>query len=243
MLKIDLISASRERPERMRAVLEKWIESSDEPKNIRFIVSIDSDDPTKNEYEMNLSEVSNNKNCQIDFIVNPNKSTVHAINACKKHLTGDFIFVISDDTDCFKSWDTEIKKLVDPENDYFIIKTSDGIGSDLITMPIFSKGYLENKKYIYYPGYKHMFCDTELTCVASLENCIIDGTNLKFQHLHYTVGYHEKDHIDIKNQDTFYFGMKIFKTRMDEMFNMKKSDIKGKIPEPIYKWMEENTNK
>ena len=55
MLKIDLISASRERPERMRAVLEKWIESSDEPKNIRFIVSIDSDDPTKNEYEMNLS--------------------------------------------------------------------------------------------------------------------------------------------------------------------------------------------
>ncbi len=242
MFKIDLISASRERPERMCAVLEKWISLSDDPQNLLITVSIDSDDPTKEEYKDKLLELSLKTKLPINVIVNPNKNTVEAINACKNHISGDLIFLISDDTDCFKSWDSEIKKLIDPSRDYYIIKTSDGIGKDLITMPIFSKKYLDSKKYIYCPEYKHMFCDTELTCVASLEDCIIDGTDLKFQHLHYTGGYHEKDQVDLKNQDTFYEGMEVFRSRMNVMFKMRKSDIKGKIPESISKWIEENQN-
>jgi len=36
--------------------------------------------------------------------------------------------------------------------------------------------------------------------------------------------------------------MEVFRSRMNVMFKMRKSDIKGKIPESISKWMEENQN-
>ena len=243
MCKIDLIAASRERPERLAAVLRKWVYLSDNPGDIKIIISVDSDDPTVDEYSNILTELSYEAKVSITLTVNHNDNTVQAINSCKKYLTGDLIFVISDDTDCFKSWDTEVKKLIKDEIDYFIIKTSDGIGNDLITMPIFSKKYLEKKDYIYYPEYKHMFCDTELTCVASIENCIIDGTHLTFKHLHYTQGYSEKDHIDIKNQNTFYEGMEVFKKRMDILFKIDPSDVKGNIPDQILAWISDNYNK
>ena len=243
MCKIDLIAASRERPERLENVLRKWIYFSDSPENIRIIISVDADDPEVDQYSNRLTNLSTECKVSITLTVNPNKNTVQAINCCKKYLEGDLIFVISDDTDCFESWDTEVKGFIDPNIDYFVIKTSDGIGNDLITMPIFSKKYLDAKDYIYYPQYKHMFCDTDLTCMVSLENCIIEAESLVFKHLHYTKGYNEKDHIDVKNQNTFYDGMDVFKRRMDISFKIDPSDIKGKIPDQILKWMSENYNK
>jgi len=48
--------------------------------------------------------------------------------------------------------------------------------------------------------------------------------------------------IELKDIETFYSGMEVFRSRMNVMFKMRKSDIKGKIPESISKWMEENQN-
>jgi hypothetical protein len=242
MYKIDLIAASRERPERLSNVLSKWILFSKDPENIRVIVSVDCDDPTVDEYSNILTNLSFELKVEIILTVNPNKNTVQAINECKKYLKGDLIFVISDDTDCFLSWDTEVKNLIKEDDEYFIIKTSDGIGNDLITMPIFSKKYLESKDYIYFPEYEHMFCDTELTGVASIENCIINGESLVFNHLHYTRNYGQKDHIDFKNQCTFYGGMDIFKKRMNSFFGIDEINRIGKIPDQISQWMIENYN-
>jgi hypothetical protein len=240
MYKIDLIAASRERPERLSNVLTKWILFSKNPENIRVIVSVDCDDPTVDEYSNILTNLSFELKVEIILTVNPNKNTVQAINECKKYLKGDLIFVISDDTDCFLSWDTEVKNLIKEDDEYFIIKTSDGIGNDLITMPIFSKKYLESKDYIYFPEYEHMFCDTELTCVASIENCIIDATHLIFNHLHYSQGHHEKDMTDCKNQSTFYTGMEIFKKRLSNNFYIPDDLIFGDIPKGIEEWIKLN---
>jgi hypothetical protein len=239
MNSINLLAASRERPERLINVLKKWIDFSSDRKKISIIISIDSSDSTIDDYKKKLDDLSIESGVRITLIVNDNKNTVEAINRCKSHIDGDLIFIISDDTDCFPQWDKDIND-VTKKNDYFIIKTSDGIGTDLITMPIFSRGYLENKDYIYYPEYEHMFCDTELTCVASIENCVIDATHLIFKHLHYTKGYNKKDEVDLKNQDTFYGGMDIFKKRMDDFFGIKKNNRIGVIPQQINKWIIEN---
>lgn len=242
MNKINLIAASRERPDRLINTLRKWIDFSFDSEKISIIISIDSSDPTRDNYEKKINELSISSDVKIILLINDNKNTVEAINRCKSYLSGDIIFVISDDTDCFPEWDKCINDAIPIDADYFIIKTSDGIGTDLITMPIFSKNYLANKDYIYYYEYEHMFCDTELTCVASIEDCIIDAKHLFFNHLHYTKGYNKKDNLDIKNQDTFYSGMNIFKKRMDMFFNIEEKNRIGKIPDMINSWITENYN-
>jgi len=240
MNKINLIAASRERSIRMSEVILKWYHSASNPENIEFIISIDTTDHMVERYKRNFRNLELQYGVKIKLVINDNKNTVQAINAAKPHINGDIIFIISDDTDCFQGWDKAILDVVKDKNDYYIIKTNDGIGKDLITMPIFSRKYLDSKDYIYYPKYEHMFCDTELTCVAHLEGCIIDASNITFKHLHYTQGYHEKDHNDVKNQFTFYTGMEIFKERLGLNFEIPKEKQKGEIPKNIIEYINNN---
>lgn len=236
MRRISLIAASRERIERMKKVILNFFNRAKYPENIEFIISVDFDDPTKEEYWDQFELLRTYAKIDIRLIVNKNKNTVQAINACKAHISGDIIFVISDDTDCFNEWDKSILDVIKDKNN-FIVKTSDGIGKDLITMPIFSRDYLDRKGFIYYPEYEHMFCDTDLTCVANLENCIIHAEDLEFTHLYYTKGHHERDWLDQKNQDTFYKGMDLFKKRLLKNFDLNNEDVSGEIPKEIIKFI------
>ena len=232
-MKINLVAASRERPTNLVEVLTKFIKESSNPTNLSIIISIDETDPTKDHYVKLLNDLTSYTDVVIKLIINDNTNTVQAINRCKSHIDGDLIFIISDDTDCFTGWDKKIISCIGEGNTVFIIKTSDCIGTDLITMPIFSSEYLKRKSWIYYPEYEHMFCDTDLTCVAHLEGYLIHAHNIIFNHLHYTQGHRDKDHIDNKNQNTFYSGMEIFKKRLEENFGISKDNQIGNIPNEI----------
>jgi len=240
MKSINLIAASKGRPERMCSVLLKWINTAYNKDRISIIISIDEDDEHKDRYKIMLGDISMLYGNSIKLLINNNKNTVEAINRCKSEIDSDLIFLISDDTDCFDQWDKSVEEFIKDEDTFFVIKTEDGINTDLITMPIFSRGYLDSKDYIYYPGYEHMFCDTELTCVAHLENAIIFTKGLMFKHLHYSQGYHDKDITDEKNQSTFYTGMEIFKKRLANNFDMSGNLILGSIPEEITEWIKLN---
>jgi hypothetical protein len=85
-----------------------------------------------------------------------------------------------------------------------------------------------------------MFCDTELTCVAYMEDKVIDASDLEFRHLHYSKGHSKKDYVDIKNQNTFYEGFNIFRKRISRNFHLSDSLLKEKIPASILEWVEEN---
>jgi hypothetical protein len=239
MKKINLIAASRERPRRMSNVLDRWLSNSKSPSSLRIVISIDNDDPTCDQYFDLLTPISEKYGTELIIIKNDNKCTVDAINSAKSYIDGDLIIIFSDDTDCFEDWDYMIIKFSKKLNGKYIIKTSDGIGKVLITMPIFSKEYLDSFDYIYNPLYKHMFCDTELTCVAHLLDCVIPANKFVFKHLHYTQQYHDKDMIDDKNQSTFYPGLAIFRERIEKNFDLEEEEIKGKIPNEITKWMRE----
>ena len=243
MKRINLIAASRERPLRMSDVLEKWLSTSKYPSNIRIVISIDLDDPNCNEYHSLLNPISEKYGSNLIITTNPNKCTVEAINEGKKYVDGDLILIFSDDTDCFEFWDEELNKISENLNGKYIIKVSDGIGKTLITMPIFSREYLDSFPYIYHPSYSHMFCDTELTCVANMLDCVVENNDLLFEHLHYTKKYHSKDRIDIKNQRTFYPGLEIFKKRLLINFDIPEKGIKGKIPDEILEWIDETNKK
>lgn len=237
MCKINIVAASRQRPVRMYRVVKKWLENADNTESIRVIISIDNSDPTTNQYLELMNKLEIEYNVNIDVIINPNTCTVEAINSIKPHIDGDLILVFSDDTDCFEKWDDKLRDISSKLSGKYVIKTSDGIGSDLITMPIFSREYLDSFPYIYNPSYEHMFCDTELTCVASILGCVVEIPDVEFTHLHYTKLYHDRDIIDVKNQSTFYSGMDIFKNRMQNNFDLSPDDFKCDIPKKIIEWV------
>ena len=240
MHKITLGAASRNRPDRMSGVINNWILKSVERERIEIIISIDEDDPTIESYKSIMEKDSKDLGVEIKLLINKNSNTVQAINRIKDSFTGDIIVIFSDDTDCFPEWDSAIDSVYSKMPGSYIIKTSDGVGKDLITMPIFTKSYLDHKQWIYYPAYAHMFCDTELTCVAYMEEKVIDASDLEFTHLHYTQGHSEKDYVDVKNQDTFYDGFNIFRKRISKNFHLPDKLTKDKIPPSILEWIEEN---
>ena len=240
MHKITLGAASRNRPDRMSSVINNWISQSADRERIEIIISIDEDDPTVDSYKSIIEKDSDNLGIDIKLLINKNTNTVQAINRIKDVFTGDIIIIFSDDTDCFTEWDNAIDTVYSKMPGSYIIKTNDGVNKDLITMPIFTKSYLNNKQWIYYPGYDHMFCDTELTCIAYMEDKVIDASELEFTHLHYTKGHSEKDYVDIKNQNTFYDGFNVFRKRMTKNFHLSDNLLKTKIPSSILEWIEEN---
>jgi len=239
-MKINLIAASRQRPVRMGKVYRKWLEEANQPSLLKTIISLDNNDPTIEKYFEILEPIAEYYHSELLIIKNNNLCTVQAINSAKDYIDGDINLIFSDDTDCPKYWDTELINFCSTLPEVFVLKVNDGIGKTLITMPIFSKKYLDSFDYIYNPSYKHMFCDTELTCVASLLGCVIEAEHLLFQHLHHSKMYHDRDSVDDKNQNTFYSGLKIFKERLSTNFGLDISLCKGEIPQEIKEWVKLN---
>lgn len=155
-------------------------------------------------------------------IVNKNRSAIDAINNAAKIVDGDIIMVVSDDTDCFINWDVQLVGILYDKTD-FILKTQDGIQPWIITMPIMDRAYYNRFGYIYYPGYKHLFCDTELTCVADITGRKLTS-NLLFPHNHYSIGKSVKDEISVRADATNAEGEKLFIERYKRNFDLPKGN-------------------
>lgn len=196
--KISIIHPSRSRPAQAMAVRDKWIRNADN--ELEYVFSLDLDDPMRRQYKGNI-------------LLNNNTSAIAAINYAAYFSTGDLLIVVSDDFDCLPHWDTMLLKALEGKED-FIVKTPDGIQKTLITLPIMDRKYYERFGYIYYPEYKHMFCDQEMTAVGHLMGKVIDVPVL-FEHKHYSVkGGLRKDKISEKNDRTWNQGKKLFHDRL-----------------------------
>ena len=220
---ISLIHPSRGRPEKSRDTITKWINLSNS-KDIEVIISLDIDDSIKYKYEITgFAALESPRG--IFSMAGINRSAVDAINEGAKVSTGNILIVVSDDTDCYPGWDAGILQDCAGKND-FIIKTQDGIQKWIITMPIMDRAYYNRFGYIYHPDYLHMFCDTELTCVADLTGRKI-VSNLMFKHNHYSVTKERQDEVSKRADKTWDQGEKLFLERYKRNFDLK--EVKGKI--------------
>jgi hypothetical protein len=198
------------RPEQSKETLSKWVTRAKQ--DIEVIISLDEDDSTIAQYE------TNNKETGATILVNKNRSAVDAINHAAKASTRGVILVVSDDTDCPDGWAESIIQAVQGRTDW-ILKTQDGIQKWLITMPVMDRVYYNRTGYVYYPEYKHMFCDTELTCVADM-TCRKIESPLLFPHLHYSRGLSKKDALNERNDNTWTQGETLFLERYKQNFGI-----------------------
>ena len=227
---ICIIHPSRGRPEKSVQTIQKWI-----PYDCQVIVSLDQDDPTLDKYlELYPDYFTLAPTAHYRIIVNQNRSAVDAINkAAELSLAfGDWMIVVSDDSEPCESWPDKVYQATWQKRDW-ILKTQDGIQPWIITMPIMDMDYYQRFGYIYHPDYLHMFCDTELTCVADLTGRKIES-NLLFPHKHYSVTKEKPDAINKRADATWAQGEKLFIQRANQKFGLKPEDIKGKVTSQEY---------
>lgn len=218
MVKISLLFPSRGRARKSHDTAVKWREQAGEGVELELILSIDRSDPAGDRYKIYHRATA-------DKIVHrESRSAVEAINNAAEVATGDIMIVVSDDTECFQGWGTALLKELEGKKD-FILKTQDGIQKYIITMPVLDRAYYNRFGYIYYPGYVHMFCDLEITCVADITQRKL-SSDLMFKHNHYSVTQEKPDETNRRADRTWNEGEKLFLERYRKNFDLPKG---GKI--------------
>lgn len=230
--KISIIHPSRSRPEHAGNTIRAWLNTAANPNDIEYLLSVDSTDPELPEYELyrpnnfrsvllkyhTIGDVSTNLPT-ITLVVNDNHSAIEAINRAAIVSTGNLIIVVSDDFSTPpKHWDVQLLDSLEGKHDY-IVKTDDGVQPWIITLPIMDRQYYNRFGYVYYPEYKHLFCDTEMTHVADLLDRKIT-LPIRIPHNHYTTGKTQRDAINIKNDSTWGQGEALYLNRVLDGFGL-----------------------
>lgn len=219
-MKITIIHPSRNRPEQAAATVKKWMSSALNRKDIEYILSIDKSEEYENKRKYH--------DIGVDMLCMDNHSAIDAINVAAKNSKGDLLIVVSDDFDCPFHWDVALLEALEGKTD-FIVKTDDGCQPWIITLPIMDRTYYNRFGYIYFPGYKHMFCDTEMTHVADLLGRKI-GLPVKFPHMHYTQhGGQPFDEVNKKNNSTWFQGEELYLQRIQNDFGLSPEEVKGTV--------------
>lgn len=202
--------------------------------DVELIVSLDIDDPELPKYKRLYTNVP----CTLSIF--PNRSAVDAINNAAEVAKGDIFIVLSDDFDCFPNWDKTVLRATDGFED-FVLKTYDGTQKWIITMPILDRKYYDRFKYIYYPGYRHMFCDTEFSHVADVLKRVIWRNDIVFRHNHYSNKAAKRDAINVRADATWDQGKALYIERLKNGFGLD-IDVDGLSKYAIdhVKWIKHN---
>lgn len=171
------------RPNQFRNTLMKYISLADDLSKIFFLVSLDSNDPTIDQYNEFLNEVIN-YNASIQNLINgimiigDSKSKIDAVNRDIEAqyqfdnlipLGCDIILVASDDMiPIKKGYDTIIRQKMQinfPDTDG-ALWFYDGRQNRINTIECIGRKYYQRFNYIYHPDYKSFFCDNEQTEVG-----------------------------------------------------------------------------
>lgn len=212
---VSIIHPSRSRPQKSFETAEKWLNLNwMEMSEVQFIASVDSDDPFLGDYKRIYNTL---------LLINDNKSSIEAINNAARFARGNLLMVVSDDTVCDQDWIISLLRETNNKHD-FILKTQDGIQPYIITMPIMDRAYYNRTGYIYHPDFKHLFCDTYLTCVADITGRKITSS-LIFKHDHYSVNGTEPDELHKRNDATWKQGEETFIRLMKEFTPEERSRI------------------
>ena len=194
--------ASRSRPDKFRRGLESIAQNSVSD-NYVVLATLDSDDPAIEQYRKELRECSIAS--QVIATVATSKNKIDAINRDLNVIQDWDILVNMSDDMVFtaQGFDEVIRSAFDGNTDLFV-HFSDGFQkSNISTMSIIGRKYLERDGYIYHPDYKSLWCDVEATEVAKLRGCykyMGDDVNI-LTHLHVAWGKAEWDDLYKRNEN------------------------------------------
>ncbi len=191
MKKILLNHPSRGRPNELVVAFENFIGMSSHENPIKYVISVDQDDPKLAEYVpavVRCVEYAKQFPVNVEFIISPNTTVTQAVNrAYTPENLEEFniISMISDDFRMPPAWDTAVIIEFDKWGYDKIIKTHQPGGrQDLITIQMAGNLFWKEYGTFFWHEYPSVFSDDDITGWASLNKRIINAPHIVCRHLH-----------------------------------------------------------
>jgi hypothetical protein len=187
-LKILIKYPTRSRPEIFFNTLERWISYLSGKNDYEIIVSCDDDDLSMQPEEV-LEPLYCNESLSIYF--SERKSKIEALNRdIEKAFTNWQILICASDDmiPVVENYDEIISncmKMNYPDTDG-ILWYNDGFRKDMIEFFAMGRKYYDRFGYIYYPGYKSMRADAEMTDVAKMLGKVKYFDHVLVEHRHHS---------------------------------------------------------
>lgn len=220
--KILVKFATRSRPIKFLNCIENY-RSFSTHNNYEIRVTADTDDPS-----MNTNEIRDlmKRYPQVNLIYGTSTDKVNAINRdLSTEDEFDILINTSDDMWFVKpGFDTIV---VNAMNDTFpdfdgVLHFNDGnkYGSKLMTMSIMGKKYFDRFGYIYFPGYKNVYCDNEAMDVAKILGKYKYFPDILFNHNHpmWGLGKWDEQYIKTENPENYKVDGETYKIRKSNKF-------------------------
>jgi len=197
---------TRARPDLFRQTMEKYVALVSGKQQVRFLISIDDDDPTMRTAEMRSFLHKLYVTHDVQLISGPCSSKVEAVNRDLKRQEFDVLVVISDDmVPVMPAFDEQIANDMVryfPRMDGALLY-EDGIqkpGIDqlpIITLPVLGRKLYDSWGYVYHPTYISEWCDNEMTDVALSSGKLHRPGKLIIEH--HWVGTYHRDDLHLRN--------------------------------------------
>jgi hypothetical protein len=214
-MKISLIHPSRGRANKSLMNAEEWVLKSGKGVDIEFVLAIDMNDPTKEEYfsAYDNSFLAGEKN---HFFADHNTCVVEAANRAAERSSGDILIYLSDDFRCFDNWGQAVIKEFENETRPLLLKVDDCLQkfiARVLTIPIMNRSLYEKLGYFFHPEYKSMWVDCDLFETVYKIGAIKNAEHLKFPHEHHCIGKAPNDDTYRRSEANWNQGKKIFDMR------------------------------
>ncbi len=221
---------TRNRPEKFKSVFTRYLTFLSGRNDVRFIITMDEDDATMNNPEMQQWLSTRAQNAQIECFYGNSKSKIEACNANLEGVDGDVLLLASDDmVPVQMGYDDIIFSAFQhtfPDFDG-AIKFWDGLRPKedmLMTLMVMGFPLYKQFGYIYNPEYKSVYCDNEQTQVCARLNKLRRCDLCIMQHQWSGEPW---DTLHARNENAEMYGVdgETFKRRsannfdMEEMFN------------------------
>ena len=215
--------ASRNRPDKFKHVLEKSIDLLSGKHDVRFVITLDTDDETMNNDE--IRKWMDDLDVDLIYHYGDSKTKIEACNANLEDEDGDVLLLVSDDMiPCFPDFDDIIMQGMEqhfPSMDG-AIKFFDGLRprTDLLmTLPVLGWNLYKAFGYVYHPEYTSVFADNEMTMVCHGLGKLITSPVCIFRH-EWTNQPFDELHARNENAEMYGIDGKVFEERKKKNFDM-----------------------
>jgi hypothetical protein len=236
-MRIVIKFPTRGRPDKFIEVLNKYINFLSGMHEVHFVVSFDHDDKSMN--NDNMLSLFSRINTQLEGRMHPvcgnSTGKISAINAdldVVRRLNPDVILLASDDMiPVHGGYDDVIARAMAkffPDTDG-VLWFNDGFsgGNRLITLSILGRKYFERFGYLYYPGYKSVFCDNEFTEVAKMLGKVVFIDQVIIQHQWVGATAPDALHAHNESPEMYAHDRPLFEERLARNFDLKPEEIKN----------------
>jgi hypothetical protein len=222
---IGLLHPSRGRAQKSYQTVMNWLAKAQETSNITVYLSLDWDDPQRQEY-LDLYDERQFFDIGVSLMtqINNNKSVVDATNIAAIGADEDILIYLSDDFDCPENWDYLVSSyfyLKVNEESPMLLKVDDCLQKfeiPVLTIPMMNQALYKQLGYFWHPAYKSMFVDCDLYEVCKKLGVLKFAPELKFPHLHHSIGKCENDETYRASEANWVQGETIFKERRAKGF-------------------------